>query len=92
MNMGNKAMACSGLACFSNTACAAAQQRSSVSVSSMAASRMLGGICFSISSFRSNGFLAFMGRSFPFGGGWYFHCTGLGRPAFQPAEQGVGNA
>lgn len=64
MNMGSKAMACSGLACFSKTAWAAAQQRSSVSVSSMAASRIDEGIFRCNSIFVSNGFSDFMGSPF----------------------------
>ena len=67
MNMGNSANACSGRALPSKTACAAAQHRSSVSVSSMAASRISEGIRFCTSILRSNGFFSFM--SGPFGGG-----------------------
>ena len=61
MNMGNSANACSGRALPSKTACAAAQHRSSVSVSSMAASRISGGMRFCTSILRSNGFFSFMG-------------------------------
>jgi hypothetical protein len=82
MNMGSNAMACSGLACRSNTERAAAQHRSRVSVSSMAASRMVSGIRFCAVIAVSNGLLIFMGRSLLVDG-WSGcrHRTGLDRPA-----------
>jgi len=60
MNIGNNASACSGTAFVSNTARAAAQHKSSVSVSSMAPSRIALGMFFCTVIIVSNGFAAFM--------------------------------
>lgn len=60
MNIGNNASACSGTAFLSNTAWAAAQHKSSVSVSSMAASRIELAMPFCTVILVSNGFSAFM--------------------------------
>lgn len=60
MNIGSSATACSGVALSSNTAWAAAQQRSKVSVSSIAAALMEEGISLCIWILSSNGFFAFM--------------------------------
>lgn len=68
MNIGNSVNACSGWALSSNTAMAAAQQRSSVSVSSMAASLIESGMPFCTSIFLSNGLFSFMFLSAPFNG------------------------
>ena len=59
MNSGSTAMACSGWALSSNTACAAAQHTSRVSVSSMAAARKWSGMLDDWMRV-SNGFLIFM--------------------------------
>lgn len=81
MNMGSSAMACSGFARFSNTAWAAAQHRSSVSVSSMAASRIVVGMRLRTVIAVSNGLFTFMGRSFLRVVAWGVHRIGLDRPA-----------
>lgn len=64
MNIGNSASACSGLAFFSKTACAAAQHRSSMSVNSMAASRWNTSLLWFSAIFRSNGLSLCMGGPF----------------------------
>lgn len=93
MNIGSSAIACSGVARFSKTACAAAQHKSSVSVNSMAASRMCSGMLVWTWIFRSKGFFSFMGGPSAVVGCVATPFCSLGsRPPFCPCHHTTGRA